>query len=307
MVQAGVAGLQNQVDIPVLVNRPIHNEILGRLVPGVVVHQPPGQGFHGHVQTDAELVVAPVAGRGTAALEDVVAEEILAAHQQVFVAGQQALGVRRQEGQRPGRAVGRAAVVLEMRNPQKVERVGAKEVRRIQHEDRQPPELILVGLDLGALAVVDGVDRINIPAVHFSPGNLLLADHHVQVMGAVADVQLAHDPVEIMVAAQRLADPVAVQARRVLPVVHPVIQEMADIGDLDIGRELIVALQFQQVLELEKTEVSATVVDRLAAGQQDIRPLAIKALEGQGRHAALNRLAYIAAGRVKGCQKAVEA
>ena len=125
--------------------------------------------------------------------------------------------------------------MLKVRNPQEVERVCPKEIGRIRHPDRQPAPLVVTRLKLDGLTPVHAVDDINELAVHFTPGNLLFAQDHIQVVGAIADIQLAHDAFKVMIGAESFARPGGKQTGRILPVVHTVVYEVIDIGYFDIG------------------------------------------------------------------------
>ena len=65
--------------------------------------------------------------------------------------------------------------------------------------------------------------------------------------------------------------------------------------------------QFQQILHLGKTEIFLSITDAAVARELDIRPLAEKAPERQGRDLPFNGLADVAPGRIKGGQKTIEA
>src|SRR5262249_48602027 len=130
------------------------------------------------------------------------------------------------------------------------------------------------------LASIHRIDNVNKLPVHFSPGDLLFAEDDIETVGAIADIQLAYDALKIMIGARRLTATRRKQAARILPVLHPVITEMVQISKFDIRRDLVVHLDFEQVLELEKTKIFVAVENPLVFRQQDIRPLAVKPLKG---------------------------
>ena len=81
---------------------------------------------------------------------------------------------------------------------------------------------------------------------------------------------------------------------------------MIDAGQFQVVGELIVHLDFQQILQLQEAEVFVPKPDLLAAMHIDVGPLTEKTLERQGGDGFLDWLADIVAGRVKDRQGAVK-
>ena len=83
-----------------------------------------------------------------------------------------------------------------------------------------------------------------------------------------------------MIGACRLTAPRRKQAGSILPVVSAIVHEMVNISNFDIRQDLVVHLDFEQALELEKTKIFIAIENPLVFRQQDIRPLAVKSLKG---------------------------
>ena len=81
---------------------------------------------------------------------------------------------------------------------------------------------------------------------------------------------------------------------------------MVDAGQFQVVSELIVQLDFQQILQLQEAEVFVPKPDLLIAMQIDVGPLTEKTLEREGGYGFLDRLAHIVTGRVKDRQGAIK-
>src|SRR5262249_54497931 len=75
----------------------------------------------------------------------------------------------------------------------------------------------------------------------------------------------------------------------------------------EIVSELIMHLDFQQILQLQEAEVFVAKTGLLVAMQIDVSPLTEKTLERQGRYGFLDGLADIGTGRVKDREGAIKA
>src|SRR5207244_11922475 len=125
----------------------------------------------------------------------------------------------------------RLVVLLEVGDVEELERVGTEEIGDVSHPGGNAPPLEIAGFELYRLTPVHGVDHIDKLPVHLTPGNLLLAQDDIQAVSAEAEVQLAHDALEVMVGAQGLAAAGCKQPGRVLPVVHPSVEKVVDVGN----------------------------------------------------------------------------
>ena len=305
VVEPREPGLEDQVHVAVRVGVPAgsaDDERRRVLVPRIIVDQPPGERLHGDVQAHGVLMVAEIAGGRPPRLAVFVADRRLPAVQPRL----DRVVARADQRRIPRRAGDGVPILFEIRNPQQVKRIVTEEIGHVRHPGRQTPPLVIARFELHRLAAIHPVDDVDELAVHLAPGDLLFAEHDVEVVRPVADVQLAHDALEVVVRPRGLLLAGREQARGRLPVVHPVVQKIVDVRDLDGGRDLIVHFQFQQILHLREPEILLAVAHAAVARKLNVRPLAEEAAKGQGRNLPLDGLAHVAAGRVERREKPVE-
>src|SRR5713101_4326239 len=198
-----MAWLDNQV-FEVIRSHRTDNEVVGIIVPGVEVDESPGERLHRYVQARAVFVISPVPTARAFALPYDVTANGSAPFQNILV-GLELCVTRWDTRRKPRRTRHWLAVLLEVGNIQEVERVSAKEISDISHPRRNAAILEVTGFKLHRFTPVHRVDDIDELPIHLAPSNLLFPQHHIKIVRPVAEVQFAHDTLEVVIVSHRLA------------------------------------------------------------------------------------------------------